>query len=73
MEMVDRIDERIDDILSNYPSTTIHLCDDLNFRHDQWLAHSNIIEEDDKYSHDFAIAYELNQANSCSRYCWELY
>lgn len=72
MLIVDRMAERIDDVLYDYLSYHSHICGDLNSRHDQWVAHSNIIEVEDKYCHDFAIAHELNQASSYSRYFWVL-
>lgn len=61
MVLFDRISEQIDNILSDYPSATIHICVDFHIHHNEWLVHSNITYEEGKYWHDFTITYELTQ------------
>lgn len=45
--MVDRIAKI--NIFSIHPSITIHICDDFNIHHKEWLVHSSSTYEDRKY------------------------
>ena len=57
----DSIAENIDSVLVDHPSASIHLCGDFNIHHKEWLIHSNCTDEEGRYCHSFAIAYDLTQ------------
>ena len=37
VEMMDKIAEMIDSVMSDYPFASIHLCGDFNVHHKEWL------------------------------------
>lgn len=57
----DKIAEKTDDVLSNYPSANFSICAVFNIHHREGLFHLHITDEEGKYSHDFSIAYRLTQ------------
>lgn len=59
--MIDKIGEKIDNILSDYSSSTIYICGDFNIPNKEWLAHTNITDEEGKYCHHLSNAYRLTQ------------
>lgn len=59
--MIDETAEKIDAILSGYPSANIHIYGDFKIPYKDWLFHWNKTDEKGKYCQDFAIAYELTQ------------
>lgn len=54
---IDKIAENTDD----NPSAKIHICDDFNIHHKEWLVHSNKSDEEGRYCYDFSITYDLIQ------------
>ena len=59
--LFDRIADKIDTILSDYPYADIHVCGDFNVHHEEWLVHSNKTDKEGRHCRDFAIAYGLSQ------------
>lgn len=47
----DRISEKIDSILAQFFSATVHICGNFNIGHKEWLVHSNKTDEG-KYCRD---------------------
>lgn len=58
--MLDRMVEKIDDILSGHPSATIHICGNFNI-HKEQLVHSNMTNKGGKYYYNLSKAYELTR------------
>lgn len=59
--MLDKITEKIDDILSDYFLASIHIGGDFNIYHKKWVVHSLLTDEEAKYCHDFSVAYDHTQ------------
>ena len=59
--LFDSIAEKIDSIMSVYPSASIHVCGDFNVHHQEWLVHSNKTTAEGRHCHEFALAYDLTQ------------
>lgn len=57
--MFDTIVEKTDDIPSDRPSASIHICDDFNIHHKELLVHSVRTNKEGRYCQDFSIAYDL--------------
>lgn len=53
--------DRIDNIITEFPSPSIHICGDFNIHHKKWLIHSNKTNEEGNYYRDFSITYEQTQ------------
>ena len=58
--LFDRIAEKIDSIMCDYPYANIHLCGDFNVHHKEWLC-SRITSEEGKRCHEFSTIYGLTQ------------
>lgn len=55
--MIDKIAEKIDNTSSQIiSSSTIYIYGDFNIPHKEWLVHTNITDEEGKYSHDLSNA-----------------
>lgn len=59
--MFDKMAEKIDVILSDYLSASIHVCGNFNVYHEEWLVRSNKTDEEGRYWYDFSITYKLTQ------------
>ena len=59
--VLERIGDKIDGILSEFPSANIHICGDFNVHNEEWLVHSNKTDAEGRFCHDFATAYDLTQ------------
>lgn len=57
----DRIFERINSILTEFPSNKYHISNDFNVYQKFLIVHSNKNSEESRYCRDFCIAYELTQ------------
>lgn len=44
--IINKIVEKIDDILSGHSSVSIHICGDFSIYHKEWLIHSNKLYEE---------------------------
>lgn len=55
------ISEKIDNILTQFPSASFHNCGDFNIHHKEWIVHSNKTDFEGRYCRDYSIAYELTQ------------
>ena len=58
--LFDRIAEKIDSIMVDYPYANIHVCGDFNVHHKEWLC-SNHTSEEGKQCHEFSTIYGLTQ------------
>ena len=58
--LFDRIAEKIDSIMVDYPYANIHMCGDFNVHHQEWLC-SNRTSEEGKQCHEFSTIYGLTQ------------
>lgn len=57
--MFDKIVEKIQIILSDHPSASLHVCG--GFKDKEWFIHSIRTDEEGRCCHDFSIAYNLTQ------------
>lgn len=55
----DRIREKIGNILTQFPSVSLHICSDLNIHHKAGIVNFNKTDVEGRYYRDFSVAYEL--------------
>lgn len=51
----------ISSLILNHHSTSIHIYGAFSIHHKGWLIYSNKTDKEDRYCHDFSIAYEMTQ------------
>ena len=61
LAVVNNISDKIDQLLTENPSASIHLCGDFNVHNKDWLTFSNKITREGLECQNFAIAHNLTQ------------
>ena len=64
-ELLDVISDKIDRLLSKYPSAEVAVFGDFNVHNTEWLVHSRTTDVNGQAAHAFAVSHNLTQIVDC--------